>query len=57
MLIIDEIIMILINQFNSLLNIPNLDKYLFDYYLMSNCCSYTSILFNLINILIVNYLV
>jgi hypothetical protein len=51
MVISDEIMIILINQFNSLLSISNLDKYLFDYYLMNNCISYTSIIFNLINII------
>jgi hypothetical protein len=33
--IIDEIIIILINWFNSLLSIPNSNKYLSDYYLMN----------------------
>jgi hypothetical protein len=34
MVIIVEIMIILISQFNSLLTIPNLNKYLFDYYLI-----------------------
>jgi len=38
--IIDEIIIILINWFNSLLSIPNLNKHLSNY-LMSNYCSST----------------
>jgi len=33
---IDELIIILNNQFNSLQNILNLDKYLFVYYLINN---------------------
>jgi hypothetical protein len=35
LVIIDEIIIILISQFNSLLSIHNSNKYLSDYYLMS----------------------
>jgi hypothetical protein len=34
LVIIDELIIILNNWFNSLWNIPNLDKYLFDYFLI-----------------------
>jgi hypothetical protein len=41
--IIDEIIIILINWFNSLLSIPNLSKYLSNY-LKSNYCSFTFML-------------
>jgi hypothetical protein len=41
--IIDEIIIILINWFNSLLSIPNLNKYLSNY-LMNNYCSSTFML-------------
>jgi hypothetical protein len=52
MVIIGEIIITLINQFSSLLIIPNSNKYLYDYYFMTNYCSYTSILFKLINIII-----
>jgi len=35
LIIIDNITIILTSKLNSLLNIPNWDKYLFDYYLMS----------------------
>jgi hypothetical protein len=36
MVIIDEIMIILFIPFNSLLNIPNSDKYSFNYYLMND---------------------